>query len=224
MAFLRAVIQSNRTITMSLAALAALACVVGPNGLCTYGRSVVRAQETQEVSSTSEKYVVERPTAVEIPRVLLTDRHKKLCRVEVGDEMPAIELPKLSGGNAKLSELYGKQATVVVFWNSNRRMAREELAEIRSNVIDPFTGAGVKVVGIAVSEPTPKVRTAVSRAKVDWPTLIDSDGAAFAKVGKLKLPRTYVLDASGKIVWFDIEYSQATRREMVQVLEVLTSN
>jgi hypothetical protein len=31
-----------------------------------------------------------------------------------------------------------------------------------------------------------------------------------------------VLDPTGKIVWFDIEYSLATRRELHQALEVIT--
>jgi len=32
------------------------------------------------------------------------------------------------------------------------------------------------------------------------------------------LPWTFVLDANGKIVWFDLEYSLSTRRELQQAL------
>ena len=48
--------------------------------------------------------------------------------------------------------------------------------------------------------------------------LVDAKGKAFAQVGSRHLPRTFVLDPSGKIVWFDIEYSLATRRELQQAL------
>ena len=36
-----------------------------------------------------------------------------------------------------------------------------------------------------------------------FPNLLDADGKAFAQVGSEKLPRTFVLDPSGKILWFD---------------------
>jgi hypothetical protein len=32
------------------------------------------------------------------------------------------------------------------------------------------------------------------------------------------LPRTYLLDSSGKILWFDLEYSRSTRRELNQAI------
>jgi hypothetical protein len=44
-----------------------------------------------------------------------------------------------------------------------------------------------------------------------------------ADVGSVALPRLYVLDPAGKIVWFDIEYSESTRRELEQTLSVLTA-
>src|SRR5262245_43189085 len=40
-----------------------------------------------------------------VPQVLLTDQHAALARVKVGDSLPAIELPKVLGGTAKLSAL-----------------------------------------------------------------------------------------------------------------------
>jgi len=48
--------------------------------------------------------------------------------------------------------------------------------------------------------------------------LLDADGSAMAKVGLEKLPRTYLLDAQGKILWFDIEYSRSTRRELLEAV------
>jgi hypothetical protein len=44
--------------------------------------------------------------------------------------------------------------------------------------------------------------------------LLDAEGKALDAVATEKLPRTYLLDASGQILWFDIEYSESTRREL----------
>ncbi len=136
--------------------------------------------------------------------------------------MPDITLPQLGGNaEAKLSSFAGKSATVVVFWAGDRRMAREQLADMGPEIVQPFGKAGVSVVGIAVGAEAPAVQDAVTAAKADFPQLVDTDAKAFAQVGSEKLPRTYVLDPQGKILWFDIEYSLGTRRELQQVLRAV---
>ena len=48
----------------------------------------------------------------------------------------------------------------------------------------------------------------------EFPLLLDADGAGLGRVATEKLPRIYLLDPSGSILWFDIEYSESTRREL----------
>jgi peroxiredoxin len=156
-----------------------------------------------------------------MPTVLLSEGHQALCRVKVDDTMPQMELEQLGGGRRRLAELTGKKATVVVFWKSDRRMAREQLADLGPDVIEPFGAEGVAVVGIAVGESPENAQAALERAGAKFPTLLDADGKAFAQVGSEKLPRTYLLDPQGKILWFDIEYSLSTRRELHQALRAL---
>jgi len=162
-------------------------------------------------------------TTSKLPKVALTRQEQDQCKVKVGDSMPGIELPSEAGKTTKLADLYGKAATVVVFWKGDRRMTREQLADIGPDVVEPFGKAGVAVVGVAVQESAGGTREALTKAGAKFDNLLDADGKAFAQVGSERLPRTYVLDASGKIVWFDIEYSLTTRRELHDVLTVLTS-
>ncbi len=150
---------------------------------------------------------------VKIPPVILSKGHAALCKVKVGDRMPEITLPELSNGEqTELSSLYGDRATVVVFWSGNSRMAREQLGDMGPEVVERFGKSGVSVVGIAVGPEAAMLKA----AKGDFPNLLDADGKAFALVGSEKLPRTYLLDPQGKILWFDIEYSLGTRRELQQ--------
>jgi len=157
-----------------------------------------------------------------VPTVLLTRQHEALCRVKVGDPLPDAELPNLAGGKARLSDLRGKAATVVVFWKSDRRMTWDQLADLGPDVVQPFGPKGVAVVGIAVQEPAARARDIVRSTGAEFPQLLDADGKAFAQVGAERLPWSLVLDPSGKIVWFDLEYSHATRRELQQALLALT--
>ena len=187
------------------------------------GAGLVAVDAPQPVEHTAYfRAATDAPTTM--PTVLLTKQHEALCQVGVGDTLPPIELTQLGGRRIKLSDLYGKTATVVVFWKGDRRMARAELADLGPDVIGPFADQGVAVVGIAVREPARAAQAALREAKATFPNLLDPDGQAFAKVGSEKLPRTYVLDPQGKVLWFDIEYSLATRRELNQALRSIVGS
>lgn len=162
----------------------------------------------------------------EIPPVVLSKGHEALCKVKVGDTMPEIDLPGIVGGDTRkrLSSMYGRAATVVVFWKSDRRMAREQLADLGPDVLQRFGDRGVAIVTIAVGESAESALATVQQIGGAFPTLLDRDGEAFTKVGSEKLPRTYLLDPQGKILWFDIEYSHATRRELHQALRAVAGD
>jgi peroxiredoxin len=174
-------------------------------------------------SQTAGKSPKDSKTApVKIPTVALSKAHEALCRVKVGDAMPEITAPQVGGGSpTKLSSFFGDKATVVVFWKNDRRMAREQLADLGPEVIEPFGKAGVGVVGIAVGMSEADAQAALKAAGADFTNWLDTDGKAFALVGSVKLPRTFLLDPRGKILWFDLEYSLGTRRELNQALRAV---
>ncbi|MFH1924704.1 MAG: hypothetical protein ABIP48_33040, partial [Planctomycetota bacterium] len=64
------------------------------------------------------------------------------------------------------------------------------------------------------------VRKSVEEAGAGFTNLLDPDGALFARVATEKLPRVYLLDADGKVLWFDLEFSRTTRDNLVQALQV----
>jgi peroxiredoxin len=159
----------------------------------------------------------------QVPPVVLSKEHEALCKVRVGDAMPNLELPRLGAGSApaKLADLSGEKGTVIVFWRGDRRMAREQLADMAPDVMEPFADKGIGAIGIAVDESSQEAQATLQKAKASFVNLLDAGGKAFAQFGRQKLPRTYVVDANGKIVWFDIEYSHATRRELKQAIKAL---
>lgn len=156
-----------------------------------------------------------------VPPVMLAAEHAKLCKVNVGDAFPAIALPKVGGGAAKVADLAGKKATVVLFWAPDRWMAEGALADLALEAA-AFSDKGAGFVGIVEGPANEKTDGLIKSAGAGLTQLTDADGAALAQVGELALPRIYVLDSAGKVAWFDIEYSEATRRELRQTLAELT--
>ena len=182
-------------------------------------KPVAPPQESKD--ETSE---IEQPTVPKvIPEVFLSAEHSAMCRVRTGDELPELTLSKLDGGSSDLRAMSGKRATVVLFWHADRWMSRTALEDLQKEVAGNSDSGEVVVVGIAVETPAPEVQRLLKATGATFPQLIDSDSKGFSKVGMVSLPRIYVLDASGKIVWFDIEYSEATRRELHDTLAVLTA-
>ncbi len=153
-----------------------------------------------------------------IPPVLFTKQQDRLVKVKVGDAFPAMELEQITGGKKALADLLGKTATVVVFWKDDRRMSLTELADLGPDVVDQFGAKGIAVVGVATKMKSDEAKAVLDKTGAKFTNLIDADGNAFAALGSQMLPRTFLLDPQGKVLWFDIEYSHATRRELREAL------
>jgi hypothetical protein len=153
--------------------------------------------------------------------VLLTDGHQQHCRVGVGASFPEMTLSDLDGKATPVRSVAGRRGTVVLLWAPDRWMARAALHDLTRDFKQLAADGAFGVVGVAVGQPVGAVRAALTETGAAFPQLLDPDGQAFALVGDAHLPRIYVLDAQGRIVWFDIEYGEATRRELRQTLTVL---
>jgi peroxiredoxin len=193
--------------------LTTCACAIALLAMCCSGQAAATADSASQPK---------KPAPPKIAPVLLSKQDESYCRARVGGQMPDISLPQLGGkGEMKLAGKYGKKATVVVFWKTDRRMSVQELADMNADVIKHYGPTNVAVVGVAVKESDASAQAALKKSGGDFPNLLDASGEAFAQVGSQKLPRIYLLDPQGKILWFDIEYSVATRRELKQALRVV---
>jgi peroxiredoxin len=162
--------------------------------------------------------------APNVPPVFLSGGHAQLCRVLVGDEFPAIELPQLEAGPTKLSTFAGQKATVVLFWTPEQWMSRVALSDIGKDIAAKARDSSVGVIGVVEGATGETAKAAIEKAGVKFSQLLDADGAALAQVGSGAAPRVYVIDGNHRIAWFDIEYSEATRRELQQTLAALTAS
>ncbi len=155
-----------------------------------------------------------------IPEVVLSEQHASLCKVRVADPFPNLELPNLDGEKRSLTELFGPKLTLVVFWNATQATGLEELSDLSRYYLPRFGDKGLAVVAINTGDKPQLAHELANHAGTGYPVLSDSDGEALKQVATGKLPRTYLLDASGKILWFDLEYSPTTRRDLSAAIRV----
>ncbi len=153
-----------------------------------------------------------------MPQVHFTEQHARTCRVLVGDTFPKLELADLEGQSHDFGELLGEELTIVVFWNSQLPTSLEELADMQSRFLSEFGEQGVAIVGVNVGDTPVLAQELVAQSGATFRQLSDPQRQAFASVATEKLPRTYLLDAAGTILWFDVEYSRTTRQQLLSAL------
>jgi peroxiredoxin len=161
------------------------------------------------------------PLPQTIPQVSMTNEIAATCKVGVGDTMPDGKLRDLQDSEQVLSGLYGQRLTVICFWTSQSAYATAELADLTPEVAEPNAEKGLRVIGINEGDSIEVARQEAQHAQAKFPVLTDPGGLYFAKVATEGLPRTYVLDAQGKILWFDTEYSGITRDQLLRTIRVV---
>jgi peroxiredoxin len=149
-----------------------------------------------------------------MPKVVLSDQHAAMCKVKVGDPFPNLELPDTGGQQRSLTELYGPKLTLVVFWDGTQPTALEEISDLNRYHLPRFGGKGLAVVAVNCGDGATRAAELAKNAGASYPILVDADRQALAQVASDKLPRSYLLDPSGKVIWFDLEYSPTTRRDL----------
>jgi peroxiredoxin len=163
------------------------------------------------------------PPRPAIPKVSMSKDLLATCRVQVGDKMPEGQLSDVDGKPQSLGKLFGKRLTVVFFWTAESPYSMGEVEDQNDDVVKDYADQGVQVIGINQGDPAEKVRAALKEAGVKYPVLLDGNGDYFKKVATEKTLRTYLLDAQGRILWFDTEYSRATRRDLLQAIDAALS-
>jgi len=160
------------------------------------------------------------PDQLIMPKVLLTEGHAKTCLVKVGDPLPDIQLPDLDGKQQSLDKLLGSKLTVVAFWTSSHPYAVEELADLGPTISARFGARGVHVIAVNERDSPEAARKTLEGLGVKFPNLMDDQGTALGQIATGRLPRTYLIDHQRKILWFDIEYSRSTRRDLLRAIQV----
>ncbi len=135
-----------------------------------------------------------------VPPVLMSDHHEAMCDVAVGDQFPSVDGMTL-----------GHSATVVAVVQTNGWMSRQLVDDLPGDAAACGATRNVAAVLIDARDEKHSPDGAVQRIPVSAGDL--------AKFGTGRWPRVYLLDAQGRVVWFDIEWGISSRRDLRHALE-----
>ena len=128
----------------------------------------------------------------------LNDPHD-LPSALIGKPFPAFDLPGLTGGDTRFTaaDLRGRVVLVNVWatWCPTCRAEHEELLRIR-------TESGVPIIGINYKDDPDKARLWLQRLGDPYEfNIVDKDGQLGVELGVYGAPETFLVDASGRIVY-----------------------
>jgi len=172
-----------------------------------------------------EPKVIQPPPVPTMPEVYMSEAVEATCRVFPGDTMPEVELPDLQGAVQRLADLYGKsKLTVLLFWSDGesdfeRAIVVDGLALLEQHFAQRLAEKGVQVIGINVGDSAEVVRSRLTEAEATFVNFLDADQEFFADVATEGLPRVYLLDDEGKILWFDAEFSENSRKTLLLAIQ-----
>lgn len=121
-----------------------------------------------------------------------------LRRAPRGISAPDFTLPDLDGRSRSLAELRGKPV-LLNFWASWCVPCEMEMPAMQR--LHGLLGS-MEVAAVAVNfrEPADRVRAFARERGIQFPVLLDANGAVFARYRVVGLPFTVLIDAGGQVV------------------------
>lgn len=165
------------------------------------------------------------PPPGSLPDVALSSAHRATCKLFIGDQLPLATLADLDSNATPLETLLGRRATVVMFWQHDDPDGVEAITDLQPLVLSRYGEHNVRVVAIHAGDTVAEVKSIAEQHQLKFPMLIDADFAAFSQITDAPhglMPRVFLVDSAGRILWFDIEYSRTTRRDLDRALRALT--
>ena len=137
--------------------------------------------------------------------------------INAGDIAPDFTVEMLDSSKVTLSALQGKP-TLLIFWATWCPPCRLELSKLQEHIIDRY-GDKINVLPISRGEERAKVEEYISKMGYTFAVGLDGDQSIYRKYATNYIPRCFVIDAKGKVLYSGVGYDEAIAKEVEQNIE-----
>lgn len=137
--------------------------------------------------------------------------------VEVGQQAPDFSVQTLDGATFSLSANRGK--VVLVNWFATWcGPCKQEMPFLEKEVWQRFKGDDFAMVSVAREETLQVVQPFVAKYRVTWPFALDPERKAYANYAEAFIPRNYVINREGKVIFQSQGFERHEFDEMIEVI------
>ena len=137
--------------------------------------------------------------------------------INAGDVAPDFTVEMLDGSKVTLSALQDKP-TLLIFWATWCPPCRLELSKLQEHIIDRY-GDKINVLPLSRGEERAKVEEYISKMGYSFAVGLDGDQSIYRKYATNYIPRSFVIDAKGKVLYSGVGYDEAIAKEVEQNIE-----
>lgn len=138
--------------------------------------------------------------------------------VQVGDKAPDFTVAMFDGSEVSLAQLRGK-VVLLNFWATWCPPCREELTHVQKEIIDRFAGREFVFLPVSRGESRQDVATFREQTGYTFPMGLDSTRTVYDRFASNYIPRNFVIDAQGEVIFSSVGYTPAEFEEMIQIIE-----
>lgn len=146
-----------------------------------------------------------------------SDDLAKTTLIHAGDMAPDFTVEMLDGSKVTLSALQGKP-TLLIFWATWCPPCRLELSKLQEHIIDRY-GDKINVLPISRGEERAKVEGYISKMGYTFAVGLDGDQSIYNKYATNYIPRCFVIDANGKVLYSGVGYDETVAKEVEQNID-----
>jgi peroxiredoxin len=128
--------------------------------------------------------------------------------VQVGDDVPSFVTEKYGGGSVDIDDLRGK-VVLVNFWATWCPSCIQELDAVQKELLDKLTGEDFVFLPISREDSPEKIGSFIEAKGHKFPVYMDPEREIYSMFATKYIPRNYLVDKTGKVVYHDKGYGPA---------------